>query len=355
VKKDKEKNDLELSSNNLMEATNYKVSKSNALIEASYKLTIDEQRIILLLASLVEPHDKEFKIYKFKVNDLIKLLGIKNKNKYRQIREHAMALRQKGFTIKEGNKTLDIGWLSSSVYYDGEGIVELCFDPKLKPFLLDLKTHYTTYPMRSAFFLRSIYSVRIYELLKQYQKIGKRVFELMELRSLLGIDDNEYKLYTDFKRTVIIRSQQELEEKTELYFEFEEQKTGKKVTHLHFEIISSANNKVQEISKEIESIIESSKQIAATSESSCLFNKLIGFGVHPSSAKDLIDKYEDNYILENILQVEEDYKSGKVKDLAGYVVAAIKNDYRKQPVLFEEMKKKEQEKRKEKYKNIYMT
>lgn len=59
--------------------------------------------------------------------------------------------------------------------------------------------------------LSSIYSVRMYELLKQYEKIGKRWFKLEDLRLILGMNQGEYPLYANFKQKVILKAQRDLE------------------------------------------------------------------------------------------------------------------------------------------------
>ena len=57
----------------------YLVTKSNYFImNSSYDLSLEEQKLILTLASMVQPNDEEFKAYKFKIADFIRLLGIEN-------------------------------------------------------------------------------------------------------------------------------------------------------------------------------------------------------------------------------------------------------------------------------------
>ena len=53
--------------------------------------------------------------------------------------------------------------------------------------MLDLQSQYKAYQLGNLIQLKSKYSVRLYELLKQYEKIGKRYFEVKELRLALGI------------------------------------------------------------------------------------------------------------------------------------------------------------------------
>lgn len=58
------------------------VTKANALVTAKYSMSVEEQRIILTLISLVQPDDEDFKPYEFKIAEFIALLGIQDKSKY---------------------------------------------------------------------------------------------------------------------------------------------------------------------------------------------------------------------------------------------------------------------------------
>ena len=68
----------------------------------------------------------------------------------------------------------------------GEAVVEVEFSQKLMPYLLELKQQFTTYYLANVMALKSSYSIRIFELLKQYEKIGKRSISLENLRQLVG-------------------------------------------------------------------------------------------------------------------------------------------------------------------------
>ena len=64
--------------------------------------------------------------------------------------------------------------------------VDLCFDPKLKPYLLQLKDQFTSIALQYAIQLKSLYAIRIYELLKQYQRLKQRTLGLSNPRSGLS-------------------------------------------------------------------------------------------------------------------------------------------------------------------------
>jgi len=48
-------------------------------MNSHYDLRFQEQKIILTLTNMVRPEDTEFKEYKFKIKNFIKLLGLNKK------------------------------------------------------------------------------------------------------------------------------------------------------------------------------------------------------------------------------------------------------------------------------------
>lgn len=224
------------------------ITKSNRLINSSYKLTTVEHQIIAILASMVYPEDKDFLTYKLKITDFMKALGIKNKNKYKDVQNATKQLMRKVFEIRDGNKLIQLSWLSSATYYEGEGMVELCFDPKLKPYFLMLRSNLTRTRLSNVLHLKNQYSFRIYELLKEFESQGRREFTVEELKYLLGID-SLYKMYADFKRKVLLPSQKEISEKTDIIIKFGEVKKGKRVDGLIYSIKSKKKIPVNKIEK----------------------------------------------------------------------------------------------------------
>jgi plasmid replication initiation protein len=220
------------------------VVKSNKVIEARYKLSVREQQIILALISMIKPTDKDFHTYRFTIKELMELTGVKNKNSYAEIKNIIRDLGSKFLTIKEPTGDLTLWWLSSAKYWDGEGRVDLEISPKLRPYLLAVKSRYTQYQLKNVVRLKSAYSIRVYELLKQYEATDqkKRVFQLEELREMLGVPESKFKLYGDFKRYVLERAKKELPKKTDLKFDYRPIKTGRKVTSIKFIIKSKGKS-----------------------------------------------------------------------------------------------------------------
>lgn len=215
------------------------VIKSNALVEASYRLSSIEQKIILTLATKIKKEDKEFREYYFNLRSMANFLGLNSNSDYDYLREVTKNLLSKVIEIKTEDALLQTHWLESVKYFDNNSTVELRFNPELKPFLLQLKKNFTKYQLKYAIQLKSKFSIRIYELLKQYEGIGSRLLCLEDLRKYLGIRADEYSLYSNFKNKVLKVAQKELNAKTDISFDFLEIKTGRKVTELKLIIVTS--------------------------------------------------------------------------------------------------------------------
>lgn len=225
------------------------VRKSNSLIEASYKLSTVEQKTILFLASTIKLEDEDFKSYPIRLKEFQNFIGNSSVH-YDRVEDLILGLKEKNLKIiypndQGKNVILNVSWLSSSEYVEGSGTINLCFDPKLKPFLLQLKSRFTNYRLKNVVQLRSQFSIRIYELLKQYEKVGHRLFNVSDLRTILGVEEGQYKLYADFKRKVILVAQEELAKKTDVSFSFEEIKIGHGVGQIRFYIKSKSLIKAQ--------------------------------------------------------------------------------------------------------------
>ncbi len=227
---------------------NYIVKKSNYFImNCSYDLSLEEQKLILTLASMVQPQDEDFKPYVFKISDFMNLLEVDTKTKYTEVPKITKELMKKVFEIEEDDTIIQTAWLSSAVYKKGSGIVELEFSPRLKPYMLRLNGLFTQYKLANILSMKSKYSPRIYEILKcnEFKRQGYIEIQVEDLRKLLKAD-TIYPLYADFKRKIIIQTQKELRKISDISFEFEEVKTGRKVTSLKFYIHSNKVKKTTE-------------------------------------------------------------------------------------------------------------
>lgn len=313
------------------------VVQHNAVVEARYRLTVEEQRLIKTLVSQIQITDEDFKTYTIRVFDLAKLIGISDDYYYTRIKKLTKKLRDSSivFTNENGDE-VQTGWLSSAIYRKGKGSVELRFDPVLKPYLLQLKKFFTSYELGNILHLNGMYSIRIYELLKQYEKIGRREFKLEDLRHVLGID-SEYRQYRDFKKWVLLPSEKEISEKTDITYSVVEAKRGRKVIGLTF-VINGNDQKSQAPVEKQE--CEPIAQIEEPKQADQVVEEMVGLGVVRSMAEELAKEFDKEHIRARIAHVLALGKDGKVKNPAGFLVEAIRKGYRDQQAEERERKDK---------------
>ncbi|MFT4142004.1 MAG: replication initiation protein [Bacillus sp. (in: firmicutes)] len=221
------------------------VSKSNTLIEANYRLNLVEQKILLCLASNIEPKDRDFKTYTFPIKQFHELLGLHGSTKYSELSKITKKLMSKVMEIRLGDEIIQVSWLSAAIYNKNRGTIDMRFDPLLKPFFLELSNKFTSYRLANVVKLKSTYAIRIYELLKQYENLRERVISLENLRYYLDAM-NIYPSYANFKQRILSPSKKELDLKTDISFKFEEIKSGRKVTKIKF-IIYGKNQEHSDI------------------------------------------------------------------------------------------------------------
>jgi len=306
----------------------YLVTKSNELICTSYDLSLQEQKIILTIASMVQPEDETFKEYEFKIKDFIKLLGLKDQSKYTELSKITLELKKKVFTIGEGTDLVQVSWLGGVRYKKKEGTLILSLDPNLKPYMLGLKEFYTSYKLENVLSLKSKYSIRLYEILKSNLFKNHVTIGLDELKTMVGANEKAYGVYQNVKKKVILQAQKELNNKTDINFDYEEIKTGRKVTSIKFYINGTkVKNKVLD---EVCATSEGKSTIKEEKRSTELISKvktIFKENITALEAKCILDasKGDINIIKEKYIQSQN---VAKIASIVGWMLTALKDDYK---------------------------
>jgi len=212
------------------------VTQNFNLINAKYKLTPLEMKFILNAISCLDSRNDEIlQEYEIKVSELEHKMKI-GEGQHIRLKQFAKRLMSKPIVIDTGDKDFEVyNWFSRIKYVDKEAKFLVRFEEGLKPYLLELKDRFITYNLKHILPLTSTYSVRIYQLLKEYEKLNKRYFEVEELQEILQVPKS-YKSYTNFNAKVLKVAEKELKEHCDIYFTLEEEKEGRKVARLIFRI-----------------------------------------------------------------------------------------------------------------------
>lgn len=243
------------------------IIKSNILIDSSYKLTLQEQRILNIACKRLKPmfldknvsmdefkllaETKSFELIEIGVSDYLGEYSTKSKSIYKELEKVATSLYEKEIIYFDDNDDLTRKrWVITCKYKDRQGKIALKFHPDLVTDLLMFKGNYTQLNYAFMNSVKSFYASRVYELLRQYLIIGERVFELEELRFKLGLADTEYPKYANFKQRVLKPSIEWINNNSDIDIEFIEDKCGtrsvKKITFkIKSKVVMNTNNVVQ--------------------------------------------------------------------------------------------------------------
>lgn len=221
----------------------------NSLIEAAFPSTTTELKLLSAVISRISRTDTEFEEVSFGLCELADLIGVERSHAAEQIIPAASSLRKRDVFINENGRITETTFFTSisrDAKVTNESLLTFTFLPKLKKHLLQMKGFFTLVNLEIILSFKSVYSIRIYFLLKQYQKIGKRKMLFQELKSMLCIKD-KYKLFSDFRRYVLEHTKSEFEEeiydgkkKSDISFDFQLIRKGRSVHTILFIIIDQS-------------------------------------------------------------------------------------------------------------------
>jgi plasmid replication initiation protein len=310
----------------LSKANNNWVYQSNKLIEASYSFTVVEQKLIRLLASMIRKDDIDLKEYQFTAIDLSKTLNIHKRNIYRELDSATDKLMARFIKMKnDDSQEFDKFHLIKKAKLQN-GILTMKIDEDMKDFYLKLNW-YTKYQLKNIMQFKSTYSFRLYELLKQYESIGNRSITIEKLRIGLDIDKKQYPKYSNLKQRVINIAKKEINLCTDIFFEFEEIKTNRKVTGINFHI--KANKTKNKANEEACSTLEgkyTNKEKKSSTELINMVKSIFKENITGKEAKFILNTAKDdiNIIKEKYVLSQN---VSKIDNIVGWMIKAIKENY----------------------------
>lgn len=207
------------------------VEKRNVLNDLRCNnMTLQELRFFSIYLSKINPWDKTTRVVKFQLEDFRRIMGFGKLN-IGQLRASTDNLLCKLVHIPDENgrgmRTFQLFKECHLFQDNGKWYMEIDAHDKALPLLFDFKNRYFKYELWNALRLKSPNQVRMYEILKQYETIGRRELPISELRELLGIAPNEYDRWERFRVRVLDSCQQALKETTDICFTYERGRVGK--------------------------------------------------------------------------------------------------------------------------------
>lgn len=228
----------------ILEQSSYlTVVKSNKVVEASYMLTLAEQRVLLACIAQIDSKAVLTENYRFEVtaSGVADLVGLDNlSNAYRDLKKAAEKLYERSVVIDDPD--LDnpqitqrkTRWISAIDYVPGEGKLVLSFSIGIIPYLSQLSREFTKYKLKHVARFESVYSIRLYELLVQWNSAGEREIEVEWLKRQFQVDE-KYDRVVDLKKRVIDPAVEEINKHSNIWVKYGQRKSGRTITHFQFQ------------------------------------------------------------------------------------------------------------------------
>jgi plasmid replication initiation protein len=215
------------------------VKKHNELVRSKINISsLDASRILASLIACVRHDDTQFKdIYEIPVKDF---LSDRGGGSYTRIKRLATDLFDAHAEIEtkneKGKRILDLRHFFTSIkYIEGTGIIRAKFNhEEMSSLLLDLKRCFTQYNLIEYLTLPSIYSQRLFEILKSWANTPVVVLSMTALHNTLNTPRSFRVDFKAFRIRVLEKAHKDIHAKTSLRFEWEPVKVGRSVESVRF-------------------------------------------------------------------------------------------------------------------------
>lgn len=224
------------------------VVKTNWLNEALQNLSLIEIRIIQL--AIVDARESgrglsTDKPLTISAKRYAEAFQVQAKNAYANIKKAEDTLFKRQFTFLDvDGKPVKSRWVQDVKYLDERGEIELCFTRYVVAGISRIDgaiDFFTKYLLSNTIKFKSVYSVRLYEILTQWKNADQRrmpIFELQKFREQLGVEDFQYSVIKDFKKRVLDKAIKEINTHSDLTVSYEQER-GREIVGFRFKIIEN--------------------------------------------------------------------------------------------------------------------
>lgn len=223
-------------------------SQSNNFVESRFiDFTVLELKIVEFLISQTNLKDKTYitkkqnKFVSIRAIDLAHIINADHKNIYLIAKKLVSTLLKKsiefGYIDKQGKRAFKGSNFFNNITYENS-IFEFELNYAVLVYFIDLKKYFTQINLKYVVALNSVYAIKLYKLLKQYQTIKTRILTVVELRTILALTD-KLNQFSDIRKKVINIAIKQINELTDLTITYQENKSGRITQSITFNIAKS--------------------------------------------------------------------------------------------------------------------
>lgn len=295
------------------------LKKHVAVIHSNNKLSLLQRKIAnaLLFNAYRELLDKDE--HSIHIAVLCKAIGY-GSNDYKTIKKALVNLLATvlEWNLVDGARIDQKGeiWNASSIISDASINGPICtysYSNKMRQLLYhpDLYGRIDLY-VQSKF--KSTYGLALYETCCRFQNLDHSPWiDINTFRRLMGVEDDKYKVFRDFKSRVLDKALEEVNQYSPLRVEAHLRRVNQKVIDISFTIRSETVITVPRLPEhsDIPDILKTR------------------FGFSKRQIELTLEQYEPAYIAQKIAMIEasKSYRAGRIQNLAKYLLKALQDDY----------------------------
>lgn len=231
---------------NISKAMKNLMTKSNSLNECLQNLPYNELKALLLGFVIYKENGENSHFVRIDAYRFAQVYEVDLSTAHLALKQCVEKLITRQFTFYKDNKNkVKTYWISGIEYVYGENAVIIALSPHVVTEINKRDSNFTSYYLEQISPFKSVYSIRVFELMKQWKSAGKTpVIDISIFRLQLGILPTEYQRINNFKARVLDVAINEINEKSELNIDYIQIKKGRVVSGFQFTI--KAKNKRKE-------------------------------------------------------------------------------------------------------------
>lgn len=311
---------------NVIEKSNI-LNTMKILSEPDEKIGLLEFRFFCLYLSRINARNPEKRTIKIKIEEFENIFGVSFHSTLftRQLKK--IATRQ--MRIIENNKNIIINLYSKFAWsIENPRELEITCNYDVMPYLFELQKNYTSYKIMNIVKLNSVQKIRLYEIMKQYEKIRKIKIDITDLQEMICSKVQEFRF---FKRDILESAIKDINKYTDIQVSYEKNLSCRKVVALTFTVskkddtpnflFDSIENIEKLVDNSLESLYYRCNEVYTMEQLEMLYNY-----VESSGAK--LNVSIENYIYSMYCKIK--IEGNKVNNLFKYTFTIIEkqiNDY----------------------------
>lgn len=293
-------------------------------IHCTNNLTLVQRKLLNALLYNAYPDLPHKSQYEIPARSLCSLIGY-NSNDYAKLRKALLGLMSVAIewnVIDQSTPDAVSSWRASSALaaakleggictYEYSGMMrELLYRPEM----------YGRLNIAVLAKFKSSYGIALYENCIRFQGLAQTPWFGVDIfKKLMGVHGTKYELFTNFKKRVLNPAVTEVNEHSPITLSPEIKRINQKVVSIRFKL---ANKTADPITQTMHSPQNDQEKIVDILTSV--------FGLSAEITQDILTKYDLSYLQEktDLIINSESFRAGKIRALAGYLIDALKRDYK---------------------------